>query len=59
MGVTHWMSHPDGEVTIAYDRHLTSDALIEEALKGMGFKLKHIFNHPDADEAEVQTALKD
>jgi hypothetical protein len=57
-GVIDWTAHPDGDVTIEYDRHLISDKLIEEALAGMGFQLHHIFDKPKADDAEVQAALE-
>jgi hypothetical protein len=56
-GVIDWTVHEDGDVTLEYDRHLISDELIEDALVGMGFKLKHIFDEPDASEAEVRSAL--
>ena len=56
-GVIDWNVHEDGDVTLEYDRHLISDELIEDALVGMGFKLKHILDEPDASEAEVRRAL--
>ena len=56
-GVIDWTVHEDGDVTLEYDRHLISDELIEDALVGMGFKLKHILDEPDASEAEVRSAL--
>ena len=58
-GIIEWTIHPDGEVTIEYDRHIISDELVEEALRGVGFELKHIFDDPDADETEVEEALAD
>jgi len=33
--------------------------LVEEALRGVGFQLKHMFVDPDADETEVAEALAD
>jgi hypothetical protein len=57
-GIINWTIHPDGEVTIEYDRKIISDELVEEALSGVGFRLRHIFDEPDADEEEVETALR-
>jgi hypothetical protein len=34
-----------------------SDEIVEAALVGLGFKLKHIFDHPDVDQAEMHEAL--
>jgi hypothetical protein len=56
-GVVDWTVHPDGEVTVEYNRGRISDELIEEALAGMGFELKHIFDEPEVDEAEIHQAL--
>ena len=56
-GVSDWTVRSDGEVTLEYDRSIISDDLVEEALAGMGFQLKHIFDEPGADEAEIHEAL--
>jgi hypothetical protein len=56
-GVSDWTVHSDGEVTLEYDRSIISDDLVEEALAGMGFQLKHIFDKPEADEAEIHQRL--
>jgi copper chaperone CopZ len=56
-GIIEWTIQPDGEVTIEYDKQIISDELVEEALDGVGFELKHIFDDPDADETEVKEAL--
>jgi hypothetical protein len=56
-GVEDWTIHGSGEVTLEYDRTRISDELIEDALAGIGFKLKHICDKPDADEAEIHEAL--
>ena len=61
-GVINWTIQPSGkmaEVTVEYDRHLISDELIETALNGVGFELKHISDKPEASEAEVQEVLAD
>ncbi len=58
-GVIDWSVHEDGDVTLEYDRGLISDELIEDALAGMGFKIKHILDKPDANEAETRSALDD
>jgi hypothetical protein len=56
-GVIDWTIHPNGDVTLEYDGSRISDELIEEALVGIGFKLKHICDDPDADEVEAHKAL--
>jgi hypothetical protein len=56
-GVIDWAIHRSGDVTLEYDRDRISDDLIEDALVGIGFKLKHIFDKPNATEAEVHEAL--
>jgi hypothetical protein len=56
-GVVDWTIHSNGDVTLAYDRSRISDEVIEEALKGLGFQLKHICDEPEANEAEVHRAL--
>lgn len=56
-GVIDWTIHGQGEVTLEYDRTRISDELIEDALAGIGFDLTHIFDIPDADQAEIDEAL--
>lgn len=56
-GVVDWTIHSNGDVTLEYDRTRISDETIEEALKGLGFRLRHICDEPEADEAEVHRAL--
>jgi hypothetical protein len=56
-GVIDWTIHPHGDVTFEYERSPINDALIEEALSGMGFKIRHVCDDPNADEAEVRQAL--
>ncbi len=56
-GVIDWTIHANGDVTIEYDRERISDELIEEALIGIGFKLKHIYDDPNADEVKAHKAL--
>lgn len=58
-GIINWIIHANGEVVVEYDRHLISDELIEEALDGVGFELKHISDKPEAGEDEVVEALAD
>ncbi len=52
-----WTIHPDGEVTIEFDRTYISDTVIEEALVRLGFVVKHVFYEQDVDEAEIQRVL--
>ena len=46
-GVLDWSMTENGEVAVEYDHDLINDEMIEEALSGMGFKLKHVFDYPD------------
>lgn len=56
-GAIDWVIHPDGDVTLEYDRTRNSDEIIEEALTSLGFRLKHIYDHPVTGEIEVEKAL--
>ena len=57
-GAIDWTIHPDGDVTLEYDRTRNSDAIIEEALTSLGFRLKHVYDHPVTEEIEVEEALE-
>jgi hypothetical protein len=57
-GAIDWTIHPDGDVTLEYDRTRNSDEIIEEALTSLGFRLKHIYDHPVTGEIEVEEALE-
>ncbi len=52
-----WTIHPDGEVTVEFDRTRISDALIEEVLVRLGFNVTHVFYEQDVDEGEIQRVL--
>jgi hypothetical protein len=56
-GVIDWTIHHQGEVTVEYDHKRISDDLIEDALTGIGFRLKHVCDEPHASQAEVHKAL--
>jgi hypothetical protein len=58
-GVLDWTVDAANEVTVEYDRHDISDEVIEEALAGVGFDLKHISDDPDVAEGEAQAILID
>ncbi len=45
-GVRSWQIGDNGEVTIEYDHEETSSNVIEEALAGIGYRVKHV--HDDA-----------
>ena len=45
-GVLDWRVADNGEVTVEYDHDETSSNVIEEALAGIGYQIKHI--HDDA-----------
>jgi hypothetical protein len=56
-GVIDWTIHPNGDVVFEYTRNPINDQLIEEALTGIGFEVRHIFDDPYPDEAEIEEAL--
>ena len=56
-GVLHWSIHPNGFVTLEYDCRVICAELIEEAIAGVGFEVKHIFDKPDTDEDKLQETL--
>ena len=45
------------DVVLKNDRRKFNDEVPEEALRRLGFQLKHITDKPDADEARVRKAL--
>ncbi|HBY97839.1 MAG: hypothetical protein M5U01_31245 [Ardenticatenaceae bacterium] len=47
-GVTDWTLGPDGVVTIEYDDEMIGVATIEEALAGLGFRVEHVADDPEA-----------
>jgi hypothetical protein len=56
-GALDWTIHDNGDVTLEYDSDRLYEGLIEDALAGIGFKLHHIEDEPDASEAEAEMAL--
>jgi len=56
-GALDWTIHDNGDVTLEYDCDRLYEGLIEDALTGIGFKLHHIEDEPDASEAEAEMAL--
>jgi hypothetical protein len=56
-GALAWKIHDNGDVTLEYDSDRLYEGLIEDALAGIGFKLHHIVDEPDASEAEAEMAL--
>lgn len=45
-GIKHWSIDAQGQVTVEYDHQQTSSNVIEEALAGIGYRVKHL--HDDA-----------
>lgn len=41
-GITDWNIGPNGEVTVEYNHDETSSNIIEEALAGIGYQVRHI-----------------
>jgi hypothetical protein len=58
-GVADYTIRPNGVVTIEYDRHRTSDEVIEDAFSRLGFETHHVMDELDANEVEVREALGD
>ncbi|MEJ2207950.1 MAG: hypothetical protein P8129_02805 [Anaerolineae bacterium] len=56
-GVVDWAFDPGGQVTVEYDPDRINDALIEDALAGVGLQLEHISDEPQAAEEERLRAL--
>ena len=46
-----------GEVAVEYDNDLINDEMIEDALSGIGLKLKHIADMPHFEEEAVRKVL--
>lgn len=43
----------DGQVTVAYDHQETSSNLIEDALAGVGYKVKHVYDDAKLGKADA------
>ncbi|MGD8623024.1 MAG: hypothetical protein PVF47_00985 [Anaerolineae bacterium] len=56
-GVVDWTIDDNGDVTLEYDSNRLYEGLIEDALAGIGFKLHHIVDEPDAGQARAEKAL--
>jgi len=56
-GVIDWTIHQNGEVTVEYDADRINDGLIEDGLTGVGVRLKHVFDRPNAAEEELRRSL--
>jgi hypothetical protein len=56
-GVLDWAITPRGEVAVEYDNDLINDEMIEDALSGIGLKLKHIVDMPHFEEEAVRHLL--
>ena len=56
-GVLDWTIHGNGDVTLEYDSSRIYEGLIEDALAGIGFRLHHVLDEPEANEAETDDAL--
>ena len=56
-GALDWTIHDNGDVTLEYDSNCLYEGLIEDALSGIGFRLHHIMDEPEASEAEAESAL--
>lgn len=52
-GIADWTIEANGEVRVEYDSYYISSDMIEEALEGLGFKLKHLSEEPGAELGKV------
>jgi hypothetical protein len=52
-GISDWTMEAKGEVRVEYDSYFISSDMIEEALEGLGFKLKHISEDPETETGNV------
>lgn len=46
-GVLDWSVNQSGEVAVEYNPFRITDEMIEKALSGLGFEIKHILDAPD------------
>jgi hypothetical protein len=56
-GVQDWAINPNVEIAVEYDHNRINDEMIEAALRGIGFKLKHISDSPDLPDEIAQEEL--
>ena len=52
-GISDWTIEANGEVRVEYDSYYLTSDMIEEALAGLGFKLKHLSEDPGAETGKV------
>ena len=52
-GIADWTIEANGEVRVEYDSYYISSDMIEEALTGLGFKVKHLSEEPGAETGKV------
>jgi hypothetical protein len=56
-GVIDWRFHPLGAIAVEYRSTSLSDQIIEAALEGLGYCLKHISDDPQVARDKVGEAL--
>ncbi len=52
-GVTDWNINDDGEVTVIYNHEETSSNMVEDALAGVGYRVKHIYDDAKLGKADA------
>jgi hypothetical protein len=57
-GVIDWAINKDNEVAVEYEQDRINDEMIEDALIGLGLKLKHISEELDIPDAEARQVLE-
>jgi predicted TIM-barrel fold metal-dependent hydrolase len=56
-GVLDWKILPNGDVMIDYDQRLITDPVIENALRGIGFRLHHISDRPAMGDSQAREVM--
>lgn len=52
-GILDWRIDPDGQVVVDYDHQETSSNVIEEALAGVGYRIKHVRDEARLGDADA------
>lgn len=56
-GVLDWSVSQAGEVAVEYDQYRITDEMIEKALSGLGFEVKHLSDVPDLPDEQARQVL--
>lgn len=56
-GVLDWSVNEAREVAVEYDHYRINDQMIEKALSGIGFEIKHVSDNPDLPDELAREVL--